>query len=171
MVHRRCKEDENVVKIDEAKLPLHGGNNNILCRLETCRGVLHPEWHLGKPNQAMMGRCFNPVTIVDFNLSVPGASVQCREHVFFSQAVDEFVHKREEIQVAFGDGVQLPIVDVEVGRTVFLGDEYTRCCAIRSRRFYDVFHNPLNSFCGRELPCRRHCPILGKMNRPHFVVA
>lgn len=88
-------------------------------------------------------RCFVPVKLVDIDVPVPRASVWYREHCHFSKAVDAFFHATKGVRVAYGNGVQLPVVDVGSKQAVLLCCVYNWCFSLRSRRFSDVFGNHL----------------------------
>lgn len=63
----------------------------------------------------MMGRKpFFPVDIADFDVPVSGVRVHCRKHCGLHNTTDEFVHERKNVQFAYVDAIQFPIVDEEL---------------------------------------------------------
>lgn len=62
---------------------------------------------------ARHNRYFAAVGLVYFNLLVPGASDQCREHCHLSQSMAAFVHARKGVGLGCRDGSKLMVINVE----------------------------------------------------------
>lgn len=73
-----------------------------------------------------MGRkcSFVPVALISITLLLRRARVQCIKHCLFPQAINAFVHATDGTGVAYGDHIQLLVVDAEAKPTDFLRNQY-----------------------------------------------
>ena len=90
----RARVHDNVIEVNEGRLPLHLGENYVGRSLERSGSVPQTEGHALEAVQALMGRegCLVPVVLFDLNLPIAAVGIEGGVDPCVPKRVDALVH-------------------------------------------------------------------------------
>lgn len=109
VVDKQFQNEYCILQVDYGEIPFYIHKKNVHSTLKGHQSILQTKTHECKPmrNMTWGKRWFIAVSTINFNLPVPWLSVCCRLHCQSSQAVDKFVHVREEVLFPYYNGFRL----------------------------------------------------------------
>ena len=116
-------EDYDIVEIDETRLPLETGEDDIERSLECGRCVSETERHVDVLKLAGVAHKGGFVTVFfnDGRLPITVKGIEGGKDARFAEGVDTFVHVGKRVGILDGHGVQMSVIDTEAQLSVLFG--------------------------------------------------
>jgi hypothetical protein len=142
MVILRIEENDYIVEVDQARLPLQSRQDDINGTLENCRGIPETKWHPKESVGSLVAGDRRLVRILRSkrNLPIATITVQSTEDTGIPERINTLVHARKRICIPDRHGVQLPVVDAKPHRTIWFGYQYDWTGPISACKLNDRFH-------------------------------
>lgn len=124
----RTPKYDDIVQIDNGKVPLHFSQQDNHCSLKRPWRILQSEGHASETEKTMMA-CkggFISIFFGNFDLLISAISVKCRKHRWVARRIDKFVHARYLVRVPDRHCVQPTVVDAKAKSYVLLFDKENR---------------------------------------------
>lgn len=113
--------DDNVVYVDETRLPLELGEDHVECTLITCRCVCKTKLHSYVLIRAFIANKRGLVSIFrgDLDLAVPIVGVQGCKDFGFSKQFDTLVHSWQGVGFLYCHRVGFSVLNTESQTSIF----------------------------------------------------
>ena len=122
-------EDDDIVKVKQARLPVEAGEDAIHEAREGGRSVAKTEWNLVKFVQLSTAStkgslCF--ITLCDRHLPIPAFKVEGQKPSSPMESIEEVIYPGQGVSVFDGSRVSLSKIDAEAQATVLLPHHHHR---------------------------------------------